>query len=127
MRRSAPKHKLEFPRNLRIPNIFSGKCAWLIMGEMSMPPFMSLARSALVFPALLLIGPPIAEAQQLPALVRMTDDMKFDPQTITVTQGQSIEWQNTSKVVHTVTADRKLTNKCCQCCAAPWRPNVSLR
>lgn len=39
------------------------------------------------------------------SVVHMTDQLKFDPATITVKAGTTIEWQNTSTTVHTVTDD----------------------
>ncbi|HSM35737.1 MAG TPA: plastocyanin/azurin family copper-binding protein [Longimicrobiales bacterium] len=37
--------------------------------------------------------------------VRMTDDLRFIPDTVRVRVGQSIRWVNDSRLVHTVTAD----------------------
>ncbi len=39
------------------------------------------------------------------AVVTMTDKMRFVPATVTVHVGETVEWRNTSVLVHTVTAD----------------------
>ena len=39
------------------------------------------------------------------AVVRMTDDLTFDPARVVVHTGDTVEWQNTSSMPHTVTAD----------------------
>jgi plastocyanin len=39
------------------------------------------------------------------AAVTMTDKVIFEPQTVTVKAGQTVAWKNTSRLVHTVTAD----------------------
>lgn len=44
--------------------------------------------------------------------VKMTDDNKFDPASVTITKGSTIVWQNTSSAPHTVTFDpSKAVNK----------------
>jgi plastocyanin len=42
------------------------------------------------------------------AVVTMTDDDEFTPETVTVHLGETVLFKNTSKRVHTVTADPKL-------------------
>ncbi len=37
--------------------------------------------------------------------VEMTDDLTFDPETVTVPQGGTVVWENDGSVAHTVTAD----------------------
>lgn len=39
------------------------------------------------------------------ATVRMTNSLKFNPATVTVPAGSSVEWRNTSNLVHSVTDD----------------------
>ncbi|MEX0600654.1 MAG: plastocyanin/azurin family copper-binding protein [Rhodothermales bacterium] len=39
------------------------------------------------------------------AVVGMTNTLKFEPDTVEVTSGETVEWRNTSLFVHTVTAD----------------------
>jgi plastocyanin len=42
----------------------------------------------------------------------MTDQLKFDPATLTVPRGTTVTWRNASQVVHTVTDDpNKAANK----------------
>lgn len=44
--------------------------------------------------------------------VKMTDDNKFDPATVTISKGSTVTWQNTSSAPHTVTFDpSKAVNK----------------
>ena len=38
-------------------------------------------------------------------IVRMTNALEFAPGTVTVGQGDTVEWRNTSHLVHTVTCD----------------------
>jgi plastocyanin len=38
-------------------------------------------------------------------MVKMTDELKFKPAKIVVHVGDTVEWQNTSSLPHTVTAD----------------------
>src|SRR5262249_34989892 len=40
-------------------------------------------------------------------IVRMTDDLTFDPARVVVHAGDTVEWQNTSSMPHTVTADAR--------------------
>jgi plastocyanin len=42
------------------------------------------------------------------AAVGMTDTLKYAPEEVTITVGQSVVWTNTSSMVHTVTADPTL-------------------
>lgn len=39
------------------------------------------------------------------AVVGMTDALDFEPETVTIPAGETVRWENTSFVVHTVTAD----------------------
>ena len=39
------------------------------------------------------------------ATVSMTNGLRYVPQVVTITVGQTVVWTNTSTVVHTVTAD----------------------
>jgi len=49
----------------------------------------------------------LAEETKPAAVVKMTGWMKFDPAKVTVNVGDTVEWKNTSIVVHTVTCDTK--------------------
>jgi len=40
--------------------------------------------------------------------INMTGDLRFDPSPVEITAGDSVTWNNTSTVVHTVTADPEL-------------------
>jgi len=52
----------------------------------------------------------LADASQ--GMVNLTDAMKFDPATLTVTKGTTVTWRNSSQMVHTVTDDpAKASNK----------------
>lgn len=45
-------------------------------------------------------------AQDNPAaVVEMTDTMKFIPDTVTIEAGQTVQWNNTSLLAHSVTGD----------------------
>ena len=50
-------------------------------------------------------SPVAAQAAEPAAAVEMTNDLKFQPAEITIQAGDTVEWRNTSQVVHTVTAD----------------------
>ena len=43
--------------------------------------------------------------------VRMTDALRFKPARITIHAGDTVEWKNTSSIVHTVTADAHRAQK----------------
>ncbi len=44
--------------------------------------------------------------------VKMTDDNKFSPDTVTISKGGTVTWQNSSSTVHTATCDAsKVANK----------------
>jgi len=45
------------------------------------------------------------QAEEPAAVVEMTDLLAFEPETVTVTAGETVEWRNVSEVRHTVTAD----------------------
>lgn len=51
-----------------------------------------------------------AEQEQAAATVEMTNSLRFVPSEITVRVGDTVEWRNTSQLVHTVTADPSLAN-----------------
>lgn len=36
--------------------------------------------------------------------VEMTDDLTFDPETVTIAQGGTVTWENIGSIDHTVTA-----------------------
>jgi plastocyanin len=45
-------------------------------------------------------------------VVKMTDQNKYDPDTVTIAKGGTVTWQNTSSTVHTATFDpSKVANK----------------
>lgn len=45
------------------------------------------------------------DAEASARTVEMTDDLRFTPATIRIRAGESVTWNNTSSLVHTVTAD----------------------
>jgi plastocyanin len=71
--------------------------------------------------SMMLIGTGTADAGTPPAkgtagkeapavVVRMTDNLKFVPAKVTIEAGQTVEWENTSLLVHTVTANPALVS-----------------
>jgi plastocyanin len=44
-------------------------------------------------------------AERAAATVRMTDRLTYEPEAVTIAVGETVVWENTSAVVHTVTAD----------------------
>ncbi len=48
---------------------------------------------------------PMDRARPAPAVVKMTNLLKFEPETLTVTVGETVTWKNGSDLVHSVTAD----------------------
>jgi plastocyanin len=58
---------------------------------------------AAMISGMLLAGTVPAMAQG--AVVEMTGNLRFQPETITISAGDTVEWRNTSGAVHTVTAD----------------------
>jgi plastocyanin len=46
-----------------------------------------------------------------PIIVRMTDGLRFKPARLVVHAGDTVEWMNTSSLVHTVTADARRAAK----------------
>jgi plastocyanin len=42
------------------------------------------------------------------AVVQMTDSFTFEPRTVTVHAGDTVEWRNASRFIHSVSADPKL-------------------
>lgn len=54
----------------------------------------------------LFVGAAAAQSESEPAaVVGMTNTLKFTPDTVRVDVGETVRWENTSIVVHTVTAD----------------------
>ncbi len=51
------------------------------------------------------LAAPAAGQEQPAATVETTDLLTFQPETVTVTVGDVVEWRNTSNLRHTVTAD----------------------
>lgn len=51
---------------------------------------------------------PQAGQAEADATVRMTNQLRFQPERITVQQGDTVEWRNPSDYVHTVTANSEL-------------------
>lgn len=45
------------------------------------------------------------------AQVTMSNELKFEPRTVAIKVGQTVEWRNDSVLVHTVTADPRLAAK----------------
>jgi plastocyanin len=45
------------------------------------------------------------ETQEPAAVVEMTDLLTFEPATVTIAAGETVEWRNVSNVRHTATAD----------------------
>lgn len=69
---------------------------------------LSLASSALVLLAVLVavVAFGLKPQSATPNVVRVTiHDYKFDPATVTVHAGDTVEWNNVDKVPHTATAD----------------------
>ncbi len=50
----------------------------------------------------------VQKKQKPAAVVKVVDLLKFMPARVTIKVGQTVEWKNTSVLVHTVTADPKL-------------------
>jgi plastocyanin len=46
-----------------------------------------------------------AAASEPAAVVAMTNEMKFQPPTVSIRAGETVAWRNTSVLVHSVTAD----------------------
>ncbi len=44
-------------------------------------------------------------AAQETVVVEMTQDLKFQPETVTISVGDTVEWRNTSNLPHTATFD----------------------
>ncbi|WP_349367776.1 plastocyanin/azurin family copper-binding protein [Salinarimonas sp.] len=53
--------------------------------------------------AALATGPGIA--QEPAAVVEMTNDLEFVPESVTIRAGETVEWRNVGTAAHTVTAD----------------------
>jgi plastocyanin len=53
---------------------------------------------------------PPAAAQEKPVAVTMPG-LKYSPAKVVIKVGQTVEWKNTSKIAHTVTADPKLAKR----------------
>lgn len=69
------------------------------------PPAASSAAAGLL--AVLALGTVFtpAAAQDAPAAVVEMQDLEFQPATVTISVGDTVRWNNTSAMVHTVTAD----------------------
>jgi plastocyanin len=56
--------------------------------------------------------------------IEMTEQMRFEPDTLTVKVGDTVTWRNTSDLIHTVTADPTKTHNPSHVAlpdgAAPW-------
>lgn len=71
----------------------------------------SIRLSAVMLIVALLVGgvhlgaAPDAPTDDPAAVVEMTNTLKFTPDTVEVTVGETVRWENTSLVMHTVTAD----------------------
>jgi plastocyanin len=50
-------------------------------------------------------SPTINKEKAPAAVVEMTNTMKFTPDTVRITKGQTVKWNNTSLLAHSVTAD----------------------
>ena len=61
------------------------------------------AACAAMISGVLLAGTMPAMAQG--SIVEMTGNLRFQPESVTVSAGDTVEWRNTSGVAHTVTAD----------------------
>jgi plastocyanin len=48
---------------------------------------------------------PAAPAVASPVVIKMTDQFKFDPDTVTIPKGTTVEWQSSGTQPHTVTFD----------------------
>jgi plastocyanin len=53
-------------------------------------------------------GSTSAAEPNVTAVVRMTDSFTFEPRMVTVHAGDTVEWRNASRFVHSVSADPKL-------------------
>ncbi len=57
------------------------------------------------------MGSPVAaDERATAATVGMTNDLRFDPETVRIQAGETVTWRNTSDVMHTVTADKDLAS-----------------
>ena len=75
------------------------------------PSLAAVAASALSLSACGITGP--AHTTSPPARVDATVTMgmtSFNPQTIRIKSGQTVQWQNTSPITHTVTADKSMAD-----------------
>jgi plastocyanin len=75
------------------------------------PPPQSLANGQGPFGSQPGIGGPsgfATPASNAGAFVNMTDQLRFDPQVVTIQRGQTVVWRNVSRHVHTVTFDPRL-------------------
>ncbi len=52
-----------------------------------------------------LLAPLPVTAQDAPAVVEMTGELNFQPSSLTIQVGDTVEWRNVSELPHTVTAD----------------------
>lgn len=63
---------------------------------------LALAAAGVLTPAAL------SQEPEADAVVEMTADLDFAPPSITISVGDMVEWRNTSRAIHTVTADPEL-------------------
>lgn len=71
-----------------------------------MQAFRRMLRNGLMAASVVGAMPDPGLAQRANILVRMTDELRYQPESITVRVGDTVEWFNVSRLVgHTVTAD----------------------
>lgn len=93
---------MRFPNNA--PQLLRGAATgMLIAGGLTMAtPAVTAEPAVMAEPAAAAESAPEAEPA---AVVDMPGGLKFDPDEVTISVGDTIEWRNSSSVVHTVTAD----------------------
>lgn len=64
-----------------------------------------------------------AMAQQVAAVVEMRGERNFQPSSLTIQAGDTVEWRNVSGLPHTVTADPEMAATMSRCPKAP-KPSV---
>jgi plastocyanin len=78
----------------------------------SAPPGVTPTSAAVPVPTPASSESPVALAGGRASIVSMTNDMKFEPASLTVPKGTTVTWRNASQTVHTVTDDQsKAANK----------------
>jgi plastocyanin len=53
-------------------------------------------------------GVPLQDKREPAAMVKMTNQLRYEPAKVTIQSGETLEWQNISDLIHTVTADPSL-------------------